>query len=255
MLTKAQIQFVKSLRQKKYREQAQCFVAEGSKLVLEFINSRFTIDQVYALPEWADAHLDDLHKTPVTTVSAKEMSRISGLTNAAPALVVCKIPVVDSSKQPEPTPSFPVILLDEIRDPGNLGTIIRIADWFGIPRVVCSPETVDLYNPKVIQATMGSVTRVQVQYESLKTFLKEQSSEIPVYALAMEGENINKVPMEENSLLLVGSEAHGLSDEILPYVTCKLSVPWYPPNRTSHAESLNAAVATGIACAMLRQNG
>lgn len=275
MLSKSQIQFVRSLQHKKFREQSQCFVAEGSKLVLELINSSFSVEQVYALTEWVDTHQEALHHIPVTSVTAKEMSRISGLSTAAPALAICRIPeirmnssaVEDTSPSPEsglgeemtgstlaaPEGKYPVLLLDEIRDPGNLGTIIRIADWFGIPQIIGSPGTVDLYNPKVIQATMGSITRVKVTYAPLQEFLRNLGSEIPVYALAMEGERLYDMTLKSESVWIVGSEAHGLSDGIAPFVTHKIAIPHYPSDRTAHAESLNAAVATGIACAWLRQ--
>jgi len=250
MITSSQIKFVRSLRQKKFREEHGCFVAEGAKLVREFAQSRFTVRQVYILDEAIEQAIP-LTDIPVEAVRLSEMERITGLSSPSPLLAVIEIPADDP---PEHLPENELILaLDGIRDPGNLGTIIRIADWFGIDQVICSHDCVDTYNPKVIQATMGSVIRVKTTCTDLPRLLASGRGEIPVYGMTLDGEDLYRSETTAHGLLVIGSEAQGISDEVLRLVTRRLSIPSFPPHRNTHAESLNAAIATGIVCAEFRR--
>ncbi len=250
MISKSQIKFVQSLKQKKFRDLHRCFVAEGSKLVLEFSVSHFSVVQVFAVAEWLS-----VHPVPagivVGEVTHAEMERISFLSTPSPALAVIEMP----EALPEPTfrKENLTLVLDGITDPGNLGTIIRIADWFGIRHLVCSEGCVDQYNPKVVQATMGSLTRVNVNYLELPGFLASVGGEVPIYGMMLEGEDLFTTDTTGNGLIVIGSEAHGISEAVSEFVTHKISIPFYPSTRKTHAESLNAAVATGIVCAEFRR--
>lgn len=181
------------------------------------------------------------------------MERITALSSPSPALAIAEIPA---------TPILPVaaindlvLVLDDIKDQGNLGTIIRIADWFGIETVICSENTVDLYNPKVIQATMGSVTRVRVAYFNLPEFLSSMDPAIKIYGTFPEGENIYSIPLDPKGIILIGSESTGISPEVAYKVTDKISIPSYSPatGRKDHAESLNASIAAAIVCSEFRR--
>jgi RNA methyltransferase, TrmH family len=250
MITKSQIQFVQSLKQKKYRDLHRCFVAEGSKLVLELAESRFSVRQIFATTDW----LRDTHFATgiaVEEVKPFEMERISALSNPSPVLAIVEM----QEEAPEPTSRFEdlTLVLDGIQDPGNMGTIIRIADWFGIREVICSTDSVDLYNSKVIQATMGSITRVKVNYVELAGFFEALEVGVPVYGMMLEGENLYTAEPTPNGMIVIGSEAHGISHKLTGYITHRLTIPFYPADRDYHAESLNAAVATGIVCAEFRK--
>ncbi|MBL7139052.1 MAG: RNA methyltransferase [Bacteroidales bacterium] len=238
------------MKQKKYRDLHCCFVAEGSKLVLELTGSHFPIRQIYASTEWLrDNPLAP--EMPVEEVKPFEMERITTLSTPSPVLAVVEMPAENT--KPACRKEDLTLMLDGIQDPGNLGTMIRIADWFGIQQLICSKGCVDLYNPKVVQATMGSITRVKVNHVELSGFLGSLEEDIPVYGMGLEGENIFTADTKPRGIIVIGSEAHGISEEILRYVTNRLSIPCYPANRGDHAESLNAAVATGIACAEFRR--
>lgn len=250
MISSSQIKFVHSLKQKKFREIHRCFVAEGSKLVLELAGSYLPLKSLYAIEEWASAH-PVVSNLPVEVVKPQEMERMTSLSSPSPVLAVVGMP------EDETEGTFRkeglTLMLDGIQDPGNLGTIIRIADWFGIGQVICSEECVDLYNPKVVQATMGSITRVRTTYANLPRFLASLERGIHVYGMMLEGEEPGKVSHSGEGIIVIGSEAHGISGEVASFVTKRISIPFYPVERETHAESLNAAVATGIVCAEFRK--
>ncbi len=236
-MTNQEIKFIKSLSQKKFREQSGLFVAEGEKLVEEALRSRFKVKAVYRKEE----------------IGEPAMARISGLSSPSPALALVHIP--------ENTPAVPdrglCLALDGIRDPGNLGTILRIADWFGISGVFASEDTVDLYNPKVVQATMGAIFRVPFHYCSIPGFCRKvQAGGGKVYGTFLNGENIysGKLSAGEDSLsvIVIGNEANGISDATAAAVTDRLFIPPYPAGDPG-SESLNAAVATAIAVAEFRR--
>lgn len=250
MISKAQIKFVQSLKQKKYREIHHCFVAEGSKLVREMAASRFYVRQIFASREWIRENTVS-GKIAAEEITCHEMERITGLSTPSPALAIVEIP--ETAPEPAAWKEDNVVVLDGIQDPGNLGTIIRIADWFGIRQLICSEGCVDLYNPKVVQSTMGSITRVNIDYLDLPAFLASLSGEVPVFGMTLDGDDLYRTNTTMNGLIVIGSEAHGISDQVSAFITQKISIPFYPADRDTHAESLNAAVAAGIVCAEFRR--
>jgi len=254
MLSRQQISHITALRIKKFRQEYREFTAEGEKLVLELIQANYGVVSVYADSEWLIRHRDVLesHDVKAFETSGQEMARISSLSSPSPVLAVVKIPDHReiSSLQPADSNSL-FLLLDEIRDPGNLGTMIRIADWFGISTVFCSENSVDLYNPKVIQATMGSVTRVRVMYTSLLQLLERNGGVLPVYGALLQGQSIYEADLQNRGFILIGNEARGISGELLPFITHRLLIP--SRSACDHAESLNASVACAIVCSEFRR--
>ena len=233
MLSKNQIKFIKSLKQKKFRLQHQLFVVEGEKIVNEFLNSDWEIKQIYATKEW---------KGDAVKVSNKELERISFLKKPNKVLAIIKIPQRKSIVS-----GNLVLALESVKDPGNLGTIIRLADWFGIQHIICSQNCVELYNPKVVQATMGSICRIQVQYLNLKSTLKNMT-DYKICAAVMDGKSVFSVEKLEKRIVLLGSESHGISSELLELAHQKVTIP---KSENSQAESLNVANACGIILAQL----
>jgi TrmH family RNA methyltransferase len=233
MLSRNEVKYIQSLCQKKQRQEEGLFVAEGTKLVNELLQSGYPIRKLYALPSWAE---DNSAAVPVTIVTEIELQKISGLQapNQVLAIAEQRIPLTEPQFHNQVT-----IVLDDIQDPGNLGTIIRIADWFGIKQVVASEDTVELYNPKVIQGTMGSFARVNFWYRSLRAFL--EASTVPVYGALLNGKNMHGEPPVTEGLLVIGNESKGISKELLRFISHPITIP-----RLGGAESLNAAVATGI---------
>lgn len=256
MLSRQQISHITSLRIKKFRQEYREFIAEGEKLVLELLQVNYGVVSVYAASEWLVRHRGLLlsHDVKSFETSGQEMARISSLSSPSPVLAVVKIPDHReiSSLQPADSNSL-ILLLDEIRDPGNLGTMIRIADWFGINTVFCSESSVDLYNPKVIQATMGSVARVRVMYTSLLHLLERNDGVLPVFGALLQGQNIYETDLKNRGLILIGNEARGISAELLPFITHRLLIP--SRSACDHAESLNASVACAIVCSEFRRRG
>ena len=254
MLSGKQVKHIHSLKLKKFREIHRQFLAEGSKLVMEIIDSPYKIVVVYALSSWLQRHEKILlaKKIPYTGISEGEMGKITTLSSPSPVLAIAEIPVA-------PILSVPaiddlVLVLDDIKDPGNLGTIIRIADWFGIGSVICSENTVDLYNPKVIQATMGSVARVRVIYLSLPGFLSSVDPAVKIYGAFPDGEDIYSIPLDPKGIIIIGSESNGISPEVNSKITGRISIPSYSPdNGRTHAESLNASIAAAIICSEFRR--
>lgn len=229
MLSKNQIKLITSLKQKKYRLQHGFFVVEGFKTIKEFLQSHFELHALYST-ETFDAEIEIL-------ISEKDLKRISFLTSPNKALAVFKIPLskpVDNNRL--------IVALDDLRDPGNLGTIIRLCDWFGVKDLVCSEGTVDCFNPKVVQASMGSITRVNVSYVNLVDFLKDQ--ETSIFGAYMEGENVYKKPLPNKGILVMGNEANGISENIEVFINDKVSIPRFGDLQAT--ESLNVAAATAI---------
>jgi len=255
MISKKQIQFINSLVHKKYRKQYGCFLAEGSKLVEELLQSNLEISAVYALPEWIKNHREQINAKNLQffEISGKELDRISSVKTANQALAVVKIK--NPSFDPELASKQIVLMLDGINDPGNLGTIIRTADWFGIHHIICSPDTVDLYNPKTVQATMGSIARVNVYYRDLKEILSSPGSMEPVFGSLLTGKPLNEIKPSENGIIIIGNEAHGISADLLPHISHPVLIPAHiaAGKGVSRPESLNAAVATAILCYEFRR--
>jgi TrmH family RNA methyltransferase len=250
MLSKNTIKHLQSLKQSKFREEYQEFIAEGDKLVTELLSSNFKIIEIFAVKEWLVTHkiTDNI---VITEVTVSELERISGFITPNMVLALVEIP----QQKNIATSIFDnlILVLDEIKDPGNLGTIIRIADWFGIFDIVCSNHSVDVYNPKVVQATMGSIARVNIQYADLSIFLKNIPKDIPIYGTLLNGENIYTQTLSKNGLIFIGNESKGISDEILPFITNKLYIPSFAENSNNKAESLNASIATAIVCAEFKR--
>lgn len=249
MLSNSRLRFVKSLHQKKFREQERLFLVEGPKLVQELLQSNaFRLESVYATKEWRIP--DYLDFGLVQIVTAEQLERMSGLESPNKVLAVCEMP--DPSGQTHLSSKGLTLLLDHISDPGNLGTIIRTADWFGVTEVFCSLDSADLFNPKVIQATMGSVFRMKVTHTSLIDLLvrNTESDRIPVYAAVLGGENVFAADLKADALLLMGNETRGVSPLLMPFVTKSVTIPSFSKG-TAKAESLNVSVATGILCAEL----
>jgi TrmH family RNA methyltransferase len=232
MLTKNQIKLITSLSQKKFRNQHQLFIVEGRKGVNEFLNSSLELHHLFST---ADDFKIELDKCSIITEA--ELKKISNLKTPNSVLALFKIPTtktVDSSKL--------ILALDDIRDPGNLGTIIRLCDWFGIEDVICSIGTVDCYNPKVVQATMGSLTRISIHYLDLEKFLK--LSAVPKIGAYMEGENIYNYTLSQSGILVMGNEANGISPKIEGLIDKKITIPRF--GNLKSTESLNVATATAI---------
>lgn len=250
MPTKAQIKLIKSLHLKKYRNEYNLFVAEGSTNVLELLNSPFRLQWLFARGSWIEKFTERAKEHNVQQVSGKEMEMMSSLKNPSEVLAVFKLPELPDFN-PGTIDDY-VLALDGIKDPGNLGTIVRTADWFGIKNILCTHETVDVYNPKVVQATMGSLARVRVYYLDLEKILTEMPTDIDVYGAFLHGDPVNSVEKQGKGVILIGSEAHGISKDYLSLITHKITIPAFSKGK-SGAESLNAAVATAILCYEFRR--
>ena len=235
MLSKKEIKDIQSLGLKKHREETKLFVAEGPKIVGELATLVPSyLQRVYAVEDWVKEHAGLLDASKLMEISVTELERISQLQTPNKAVAVLK-----QFEHKEPVAFSFALYLDTIQDPGNFGTIIRIADWFGVKNVVCSPGCADLYNPKVVQSTMASIARVNVYYDEENNWLAKQK--LPVYAAALNGRSIHEFKKTETGILLIGNESKGLHEELLQRATEKITIP-----RIGTAESLNAAVATGI---------
>jgi len=260
MLSQSQVKHITGLRLKKFRQEYGQFIAEGHKLVTDLIGSEFCISGIYASAGWIIENLSLVREKeiPVFETLPREMDRISGLSTPSPVLAVVNIP------SPYPSPFLGegpgwgslLLALDDIRDPGNLGTIIRMADWFGIETILCSESCVDIYNPKVVQATMGSITRVNVISCDLAAALRtmtERDDGFPVYGAFLEGESLFSRSHGENGIIVIGNESHGISPELVPFISRKLFIPSFGTSTTGKAESLNASMAAAIICAEFRR--
>lgn len=248
MWSKNKLKWVRSLSSKKGRMTTGTFLAEGPKVVEELAN-RFSCRLLAAVPEYLDGRGARIHAEERAVLTLDELEQASALKSPQEVLAVFDLP----SMMPPPIPSADhlMIALDHVQDPGNLGTIIRLADWFGIEHVVCSFDTADAYAPKVVQATMGALSRVSVHYVALPDFLSECSQKIPVYATSLQGTDIYSTPITKGGIIVMGNEGNGISNEVRQHVTQNLFIPSYPPSRPT-VESLNVAVATAIVCAEFR---
>lgn len=238
MIAKSQIKLITSLSKKKYRQEHGLFVVEGVKGIQEMLHSRFKLHSLYSLAENSGAF-----DAESIEVDSKTLHKISFLKTPQKALALFKIPehTVGSKFQGL------TLVLDDVRDPGNLGTIIRWCDWFSIKTILCSPQTVDCYNSKVVQATMGSLSRVQLIYENLESILKNQ--DLPVYGAFMDGKNVYKESLPQNAFLILGNEAGGISESLNNYIHHRLSIP---QSGGQTAESLNVAIAGAILVSQFR---
>lgn len=234
MLSKTKAKLIKSLQVKKYRKQEQSFLVEGKKGVEELLKSDFQVKTICGTRTFLDNH--DLGDIEVIETTQAELEAIGSVESNDSVLAIATI---KENSRPSIGPGEYVIVLDDIRDPGNLGTIIRTADWYGIRHIIASEETADFYNPKVIRSTMGSFCRVNVFYTSLTDFLKDIDK--PVYGAFLGGSNVHQLKFAPGGLIVVGNESNGISSDVAKLVTQKITIPKY-----GHAESLNASIATAI---------
>ncbi len=233
MLSKNEAKYIQSLFHKKQRQELGLFVAEGVKLVEELLNSNLVVKKIYATPEWELR----IHKNiDISRVTANELQKISGLQTANKVLAIAEQPILPQIKLSK---NKWILALDGIQDPGNMGTLIRIADWFGIDTIVASEDSVDAFNPKVVQSTMGGFTRVNVHYTPIDDFLL--AAKLPVYGALLTGKSVYTVPPLSQGILLIGNESKGIHPQLLPFITHPVSIP-----KIGGAESLNAAIAAGI---------
>ena len=239
MVTKHQIKLIKSLAQKKYRQQLGFFIVEGVKGVKEFLNSNYELERLYTTK-----HIFSAPEMLTTEISENELKKITALKNPNTALAIFKI----SKPKPIKAKNL-VIALDEVRDPGNLGTIIRLCDWYGIQDLVCSTNTVDCFNSKVVQATMGSLTRVNISYLDLEDYIS--SVDTNVFGTFMNGENIYNTELPENGIVVLGNEANGISEKITSLIDRRLTIPRFGIDKST--ESLNVANATAIVLSEFRR--
>ena len=237
MLSKNQIKNITKLQQKKYRLEDGLFIAEGVKVINEFLNSTLELVDLFTTQSF--------NASKETIITAQELKKISALKTPNTALAIFKIPeltLIDNSGL--------IVALDNVRDPGNLGTIIRLCDWFGVKQLLCSKATVDCYNPKVVQATMGSLTRVKVFYIDLEHYLNE--TKLPVYGAFMDGENVYKTSLQDQGILVLGNEANGINKNVEALITKRISIPRFGDLQIT--ESLNVATAGAILLSEFKRN-
>lgn len=249
MLSKAKVKQIRSLEIKKYRNETNLFVAEGNKLVTDMLPA-FECELLLAKPSWM-ATQGDIPARELLEVDDVDLRKASFLKTPQDVLAVFKFPQWKLNDA-RPTSSL-VLVLDGIQDPGNLGTIVRLADWFGIEHLICSPDTADVFGPKAVQATMGALAHVQVHYTPLESYLQEQSERnIPIFGTFLDGDDLYTKNLSPNGLLVMGNEGNGIRPETEQLISQKLYIPSYPPERDT-SESLNVAIATAVVCAEFRR--
>jgi len=248
MLSKSQLQFIKSLHQKKFRKEYGLFIVEGIKSITEFIHSHYTIHSIYYISK-IEPKVDIFPKNiKHYLISEKELQSLSTLKTPQGILALIQIPVEQEPVEKDLRHTFS-LLLDTVQDPGNMGTIIRTADWFGIQHIICSTDTVDAYNPKVVQATMGSLAHVTIQYTNLNHLL--ETTPLPVYAAMLNGTSIYETVFGHEGFILLGNEGNGIGTHLLTKGIKQITIP-----RFGHAESLNVGVSAAIFCSEIkRTNG
>ena len=247
MLSKNKIKYIHSLELKKNRKKEGVFVAEGHKLVGDLL-PHFHCRLILATTTWLEEH-PDIQADEIIEITPEELVKASLLKTPQEVLAIFEQPQYDYTT--DVIKNSLCLALDDIQDPGNLGTIIRLADWFGIEHIFCSQGTVDVYNSKVIQATMGALARVKVHYCNLPDLISSLR-DVPVYGTFLDGENIYNKPLSENGLIIMGNEGNGVSKEVSQLINNKLYIPNYPSGRTT-SESLNVAIATAVVCAEFRR--
>lgn len=243
MLSKSQISFIKSLHQKKYRKENGLFCIEGIKSIVEFTNSNYQLHSIYYNP----TYFSSLPKFPANIklfeVNNAELEKISTLQTPQGILALVNIPSAQKLEASSLRNKYSIVL-DDVQDPGNLGTIIRTADWFGIDHIICSEQTVEAFNPKTTQATMGSLARMNIFYTDLEVFLA--GTKLPIYGALLEGNSIYDVNWGKEGLILLGNEGHGISEKLIKKITSPITIP-----RIGQAESLNVAISAAIICSEL----
>lgn len=247
MLSKNRLKFLRALDERKTRKAEKCYLAEGYKVVNELISFPELILEIFCTAEWLEQKKLS-PQIPLTVVSEKELGQISSL--STPQSVIALVKIEERSFDIKSLKDQLILILDDIKDPGNMGTLIRIADWFGIRNIIASPHTVDVYNSKVVQSTMGSISRVNVFYKELSELLPEYISNHGIlYGALLEGENIYEKNLKQSGAIVLGNESTGISDPVKRMITDPIKIPSYKGG----AESLNVAVAGGIICAEFRR--
>lgn len=247
MISKATIKKIHALDMRKFRKNERLFVAEGPKLVDELCATMKPI-YIAALPEWISENTNIIAESEHDCVTPDELQKASLQKN--PQQVIALFPIPEHRLYAEELKNELVLMLDGVQDPGNLGTIARIADWFGIRNIICSPETADIYNPKAVQATMGALARVKFHYADLPQLLSQYDG--PVYGTFLDGENIYGQELSANGIIIMGNEGKGISQDVGEMINRRLYIPNYPAG-TLTTESLNVAIATSIVCAEFRR--
>ncbi len=247
-LSKNKIKYIHSLEWKKIRKEERVFLAEGPKLVGDLLG-HFPCRFLAAIPSWLQEH-PDIDASELAEVSQEDLSRASLLKTPQQVLAIFEQP--QYTLDTESVRQSLCLALDGVQDPGNLGTIIRLADWFGIEHIICSQNTVDVYNPKTIQATMGGIARVKVHYTSLPDFIRSLGDNTPVFGTFLDGKNMYEQPLSANGLIVMGNEGNGIGKEVATLINRKLYIPNYPAGQET-SESLNVAIATAVICAEFRR--
>lgn len=244
MLSKNRLRDLLQIHQKKHREEQKLFFAEGIKIISELLHSDFPVIEIFALQQWIDNNQELFSnlKIPVTAISPLDLERLSQLQNPQEVIALCSKP---NDLEPELKSGSLYLFLDAIRDPGNMGTLLRLADWFGLDAVYATNDCVEWSNPKVIQATMGSFIRTRPVYVEGVQFLQESSKCFPVYATDLEGDNLYTTSFKPEGMLIISNEAHGLNPAFENWVSKKIHIP-ASPRVGSRAESLNAAIAAAV---------
>lgn len=251
-VTANQRKLIASLQQARHRRALGLFVIEGTRSVLDSARC-FEIEMLVATPAWLEEHGHWLapHAGTLLTARAEDMKQMSSMVTPQGVLAVCRIPASPESFEPDPDEL--ILALDRVQDPGNMGTIMRVADWFGINRIIASPDTVDIYNPKVIQATMGAIARVQVMYMPLAPTLRALAGKgIEIYGTFLGGEPLYESPLSKGGVIVMGNEGNGITDETASAITRRITIPPYPADHPT-VESLNVGVATAITVAEFRR--
>ncbi len=246
MLSKSQLGFIKSLHQKKYRKENELFIIEGIKSITEFISSPYDIQSIYLLPQYHSLLTGLPANIKLFEVNNAELNKISTLQTPQGILALVSVPKNSILETTQLKNNF-TLVLDGVQDPGNLGTIIRTADWFGFKRIICSLDTVEVYNPKTVQATMGSLARINVYYQDLPLFFK--TNKLPVYGALLAGESMYKTGWGKEGLVILGNEGKGISNEVMPYINNPVHIPG-----AGNTESLNVAISAAILCADIYRN-
>lgn len=246
MISKSRIKFVHTLEQKKARIREGLFVAEGPKVVGDLM-ARYQPRMIFHTEDWKSPCTTEVDET----VSEEELRKLSFLQHPQQVLAVFPLPHNDIADTLAPSRQL-CLALDGVQDPGNVGTIIRVADWFGITKIFCSKETADVYNPKVVQATMGSLARTDIYYTDLPALIDTLPDNCPIYGTLLDGDNLYQQELDEHGLIVMGNEGNGLTQEIRKRVNHRLLIPNYPQGRKT-AESLNVAIATAIVCSEFRR--
>ncbi len=249
MLSKSLLKQIKSLEIRKYRKESGLFVAEGGKTVTDLMAMGLKAENIIATAEWLSTH-DIGSKVPVIEASIDEIRKASFLRTPQGIIGIFRQPAHAFS--PDAPAKELCLAVDNVQDPGNLGTIIRIADWFGIENIYCSNGTVDIYNPKTVQATMGAIGRVRVHYTNLAEYIASLKGKAPVYGTFLDGDDIYSHKLSSNGLIVMGNEGNGISDECAAHITERILIPNYPTGRAT-SESLNVSTATAIVCSEFRR--